>query len=152
VPDRLPAPGPSFLREQELRVRDRLLKVGMGRPSTTDDGWWLAVLWVFDDDGVVSFRDLAAAVGPPPAPPLLRLGPALAGELSGWIVEENGRLAIRMNVIAPPEDATRPWVTPAAVRLALKLEPLRAAATPPNELAQIVLTATRHALEGLARP
>ena len=124
----------------------------MGRPSTTDDGWWLAVLWVFDADGVVSFRDLASAAGPPPQPPLLRLGPALAGELSGWIVEENGRLAIRMNVIASPDDPTRPWVTPAAMRLALKLEPLRAAATPRNELAQTILTAARRALEGLARP
>jgi hypothetical protein len=152
MPERLPAPGPSFLREGELRVRDRPLQVGMSRPTTTDDGWWLAVLWVTDPDGVVTFRDLASAAGPPAVPPLLRMGPALAGELSGWIVEENGRLAIRLNVIVPPDDPTRPWVVPAAMRLAIKFEPLRAAATRPNELAETVLRAACRALEGLARP
>ena len=149
---RLPPPGPSFLREQKLLVRDRALIVGMGRPATTEDGWWLAVLWVADQDGVVSFRDLASVAGPPAVPPLLRMGPALAGELSGWIVEEDGRLAIRLNVIVPPGDPTRPWVTPAAMRLAIKFEPLRAAATLPNALAETVLIATRRALERLGRP
>lgn len=152
MPERLPAPGLSFLREEVLRVRDRAFQVGMSRPSTTDDGWWLAVLWVSDGDGVVTFRDLAPASGPPAAPPLLRMGPALAGELSGWIVEENGRLAIRLSGVVPPDDPTRPWVTPAAVRLAIKFEPLRAAATRPNELAETVLRAASRALERLARP
>ena len=46
VPDRLPSPGPSFLREQELRVGDSVLHAGMGRPTTGPDDWWLAVLWV----------------------------------------------------------------------------------------------------------
>src|SRR5207344_3256318 len=90
VPERLPSPGPSFLREQDLHVRDQTYRVGMSRPSATDEGWWLAVLWVSDHEGVVSFRDLAAAGGPPVVPPLLRLGPAVAGELSGWILEEDG--------------------------------------------------------------
>ena len=36
-------------------------------------------MWVADDDGVVSFRDVAPAAGPPPDPPLARLGPALVG-------------------------------------------------------------------------
>ena len=64
----------------------------MGRPTTLDDGWWLAILWVADDDGVVSFRDVAPAAGPPPEPPLARLGPALSGALSGFILEDGGRL------------------------------------------------------------
>ena len=46
---------------------------------TAPDGWWLTVLWVADDDGVVSFRDVAPTGGPPPDPPLARLGPALSG-------------------------------------------------------------------------
>ena len=54
VPDRLPPPGPSFLREHEVRIGDRVLRVGMARPSDAPDGWWLALLWVADDDGVVS--------------------------------------------------------------------------------------------------
>ena len=151
MPDRLPAPGPSFLREQPLHVREHALVVGMSRPSSTDDGWWLAVLWVADGAGVVSFRDLGPAAGPPAEPPLLRLGPSLAGELSGWILEEDGRLAIRLNVVAPSDDATRPWLAPAAMRLAMKFEPLRAAATPANELAETVLVAARRALERLGR-
>ena len=151
MPERLPAPGPSFLREHELRLREAVLWAGMSRPSLTDDGWWLALLWIRDDAGVVSFRDLASPAGPPAGPPLLRLGPAIANGLSGWIVEESGRLAIRLNVVAPPDDSTRPWLSPAAVRAAFKFEPARAAATRPNELAELVLTAFRRAVEGLAR-
>jgi hypothetical protein len=140
------------VREHELRLRDDVFRIGMSRPTTTDDGWWLAVLWVLGADGVVPFRDLAPASGPPAEPPLLRLGPSLAGELSGWILEEDGRLAIRLNVVAPPDDPSRPWLAPAAMRLAIKFEPLRAAATLPNALAEVVMTAARRALERLARP
>jgi hypothetical protein len=133
-------------------VRERQFRVGMARPTTTDDGWWLAILWVLDDLGVVPFRDLAPAGGPPAEPPLLRLGPSLAGELSGWILEEDGRLSIRLNVVAAPEDPSRPWLAPAAMRLAVKFEPLRAAATTPNQLAETVIVALRRALERLGRP
>lgn len=124
----------------------------MARPTITDDGWWLAILWVLDDDGVIPFRDLAPAAGPPAEPPLLRLGPALAGELSGWILEEDGRLSIRLNVIAPPDDPTRPWLAPAAMRLAIRFEPARAAAATPIQLAEVVATAMHRALERLDRP
>ena len=60
MPERLPAPGPSFLREQELRVGDRVLQVGMSRPSIPADDWWTALLWVAAADGLVSFVELAA--------------------------------------------------------------------------------------------
>lgn len=123
----------------------------MSRPTTTDDGWWLAVLWVADDDGVVPMRDLAAAAGPPAAPPLARLGPSLAGALSGLILEEAGRLSIRLATVVPADD-TRPWRVPAAVRAGFKWEPARAAAMRPNELAEAVLAGFRRAVEGLARP
>ena len=63
VPDRLPPPGPSFLREQPVRVGDRTFRAGMSRPSEAPDGWWLAILWVVDDDGVVRFADVAPAAG-----------------------------------------------------------------------------------------
>jgi hypothetical protein len=152
VPARLPAPGPSFLREHELVIRDRTYRVGMARPTTTDDGWWLAIAWVLDEDGVVPFRDFAPLGGPRPEPPLLRLGPALSGELSGWILEDDGRLGIRVGLVSPPDDPTRPWLAPAAMRLAIRFEPLRAAAVTPNQLAETVLTALRRALERLARP
>ncbi len=93
----LPAPGPSFLREQELRVQDRRLRAGMSRPSTPTEDWWTAILWIADEaDKLVSFVDLAPTAGPPPEPPLARLGPALAGGLSGLILEDAGRLQIRL--------------------------------------------------------
>jgi hypothetical protein len=152
MPDRLPPPGPSFLREHELHVRERRLLAGMGRPTTTDDGWWLAILWVADDDGVVPFRDLAPAAGPPADPPLARLGPSLAGSLSGMILEEAGRLSIRIATVVPPDDPARPWKVPAAVRAAFKWEPMRAAAMRPNELADAVLAGFRRSIEGLCRP
>jgi hypothetical protein len=152
VPDRLPPPGPSFLREHEVRVGERVMRAGMGRPSDAPDGWWLAVLWVADDDGVVSFRDVAPAAGPPPDPPLARLGPAIAGALSGMILEDDGRLQLRVGALVPPDDPDRPWRAPLALRAAFRFEPARAAAMRPNELAETVLGAFRRAVEGLSRP
>ncbi|HET7029200.1 MAG TPA: hypothetical protein VFI34_01710 [Candidatus Limnocylindrales bacterium] len=151
MPDRLPAPGPSFLREQSIERNGRTLRVGMSQPTTTDDGWWLAIAWVADDGGVVSFVDLAPAAGPRPEPPLARLGPSLAGALSGLILEDAGRLCIRLATVAPAEDPTRPWRVPAAIRTAFRWEPMRAAAMRPNELAETVLSALRRSLEALGR-
>ena len=152
VPDRLPPPGPSFLREHEVRVREHTYRAGMGRPSDAPDGWWLTLMWVADDEGVVSFRDVAPAAGPPPDPPLARLGPALAGALSGLILEDAGRLQLRVAGLLPPDDQTRPWRAPLAIRAAFRFEPARAAAMGANELAETVLAGFRRAVEGLGRP
>jgi hypothetical protein len=124
----------------------------MAPPSTAPDGWWLAVLWVTDDEGVVPFWQAAPVAGPPPDPPLTRLGPAVAGALSGLIAEEHGRLAIRMAPVVPPDDPTRPWRSPLAIRAAFRFEPARAAAMRPNELANAVLEAFGRSVESLARP
>lgn len=152
MPDRLPPPGPSFLREHEVRIADRSYRAGMSRPSDAPDGWWLTILWVTDDDGVISFRDAAPVAGPPPEPPLSRLGPAIAGALSGLILEDAGRLQLRVGGLVPPDDPARPWRSPLAVRAAFRFEPARAAAMRPSELADTVLGAFRRAVEGLARP
>jgi hypothetical protein len=124
----------------------------MGRPSDAPDGWWLTLMWVADDEGVVSFRDVAPAAGPPPDPPLARLGPALAGALSGLILEDAGRLQLRVAGLLPPDDEARPWRAPLAVRAAFRFEPARAAAMGANELAETVLAGFRRAVEGLGRP
>jgi len=124
----------------------------MARPSEAPDGWWLAVMWVADDDGVVSFRDVAPASGPPPDPPLGRLGPALSGALSGLILEDAGRLQMRVGMVVPPDDPERTWRAPLAVRAAFRFEPARAATMPPNELADTVLAAFRRSVEAMARP
>jgi hypothetical protein len=151
VADRLPPPGPSFLREHEVLVGERVLRAGMARPSDAPDGWWLTLLWVADDEGVVTFRDVGPAAGPPPEPPLARLGPSLSGALSGFILEDAGRLQVRVAPLVPPDDAARPWRAPLAVRVAFRFEPARAAAMRPTELAETVLAAFRRAVESLAR-
>ncbi len=131
---------------------DRALQVGMSRPSMPADDWWTAMLWVADGAELATFVELAPVAGPPPDPPLARLGPALAGGLSGMILEDAGRLQIRIGLVAPPEEADRPWRCPAIVRAAFRWEPARAAALRPNALAEEVLTAFRRAIEGLSRP
>ena len=151
VPDRLPSPGPSYLREREITIGQRTLHAGMGRPSDGPDGWWLTLLWVTDEAGVISFAEVAPSAGPPPDPPLARLGPALAGGLSGLILEENARLAIRLTPVAPPDDATRPWRCPLAVRAAFKWEPARAATMRQNEIAAMVLGAFSQGVQRLHR-
>lgn len=123
----------------------------MARPSETPEGWWIALMWVADDEGVVSFRDVAPAAGPPPEPPLGRLGPALSGALSGLILEDAGRLQLRVGALVPPDDPERPWRAPLAVRAAFRFEPARAATMRPNELAETVLAAFRRSVERLAR-
>jgi hypothetical protein len=152
VPERLPLPGPSFLRETDVRVGERRLHAGMTKPIDGPDDWWLAVLWVADGEGVVSFREVAPAAGPPAEPPLLRLGPSFAGSLSGLIREENGRLAIKLAPLVPPDDEARPWRSPLAIRAAFRWEPALAATLPANQLAQRVLDGFRRSVEGLSRP
>lgn len=152
VPESLPPPGPSFLREQVVRIGDRTYRAGMARPTEAPDGWWLAVLWVADADGVIGFRQVAPTAGPPPDPPLARLGPAMGGALSGLILEDAGRLQMRLGLIQAPDSPDRPWLAPLALRAAFRFEPARAATMRPNELAETVLTGFRRAVEGLHRP
>jgi len=122
----------------------------MSQPATLDE-WWTAMLWLADGSELAQFVELAPAGGPPPEPPLARLGPSLAGGLSGLILEDAGRLQIRLGLAVPPPDPERPWRCPAIVRAAFRWEPARAATMRPNELAQEVLTAFRRAAEGLGR-
>lgn len=124
----------------------------MGRPSEAPDGWWLAILWVADAAGVVAFTDVAPTAGPPPDPPLGRLGPSISGGLSGLILEDAGRLQLRLGLVVQPDDPTRPWRAPLAVRAAFRFEPARAATMRSNELASAVLSAFCRAVEGLHRP
>lgn len=152
VPESLPPPGPSYIREQTVRIGDRVWRAGMTRPTDAPDGWWLAILWLRDDAGLLSFRDVAPAAGPPPDPPLARLGPAFGGALSGLVLEDTGRLQMRLGLIQPPDRDDRPWLTPLAVRVAFRFEPARIATMRPNELAETVLTGFRRAVERLNQP
>ena len=147
------SPGPSFLREHAVETNGRLLRAGMSRPTTTEDE-------LVARDPVGRRRRRASSrsstsrppAGPRPEPPLALLGPSFAGALSGLILEDAGRLSIRLATVVPADDPTRPWRVPAAVRAAFRWEPMRAAAMRPNELAETVLAAFRRAIEGLGRP
>ncbi len=152
MPERLPHPGPSFLKEHEVRIGDRVLQAGMNRPVDGPDDWWLVVLWVTDHEGVVSFREVGPVSGPPPEPPLLHLGPAFAGALSGMIREDEGRLSIKLAPLYPPEDDTRPWRCPLVIRAAFRWEPALLQTMRPNQLADQVLAGFRRAVESLHRP
>jgi hypothetical protein len=151
MPERLPHPGPGFIKAQEVRVGDRRLAAGMARPQDGPDEWWLGVLWVTDDEGVVSFRDVGPSSGPPPEPPLLHLGPAFAGALSGMIREADGRLSIRLAPLYPPEDDARPWRCPLVIRAAFQWEPALLQVLRPNQVAERVLAAFGRSIETLHR-
>jgi hypothetical protein len=154
---RLPAPGPSYIREETVTLRGpkgepgRRLRAGMTRPSQTDDGWWLTHLWLADDDGVVEATDIAPAGGPPPGTPLEQLGPRLAGALSGLIAEEGGRQLIRLR-LPPASDEARPWQRPVIVALAISWDPVRAATMHESELARELLRGFAAAAENVGRP
>ena len=145
----LPAPGPSYLRELELNPGDRH-RVGMSRPQTIADGWWVALLWCERDGNLARFRDFSPTVEAPQGSPLLRLGPALAGTLSGLILEEGGRQQLRLRLGQPPADETRPWEAPLTVLAGFRFEPARIATLRDAELAQTVLRAFRDAILRLA--
>lgn len=149
MPERLPLPGPSFLRELRLDIAGKTFSVGMSRPTEGPEDTWLAILWVADDAGIVSFREIAPLAGPPPQPPLAYLGPLLVGGLSGLVRETAGRTDIRLAPVAPPDDPERPWRSPLAIRAAVGFDPVRVAAMRPNELASAVLVAFRSAVQAL---
>lgn len=146
---RLPSPGPSFLREIELRPGDDR-RVGMSQPQTIADDWWVTLLWCEREGAVLTFNDLAPVYGTPPGSPLLRLGPGLSGTLSGLILEENGRQQLRLRLGQPPENEEAPWDAPLAVLTGFRFEPARLLAMRDSELAETVLRAFRDALLRLA--
>lgn len=153
----MPAPGPSFLRPQVVRLRrrptepERTIELGMTRPSLTDDGWWLAHVWAAADGWVVAASDIAPLAGPPPAPPQLVLGPVFAGALAGLVAEEDGRQLVRMRLLPAP-DETRPWDRPLVLQLAIRWDPVRATTMRPAELATEALRAFGRAVEAAGRP
>ena len=123
----------------------------MSAPSIMDDGWWLTHLWAADADGVVDATDAAPLAGPPPGPPLLTIGPSLAGALAGLLDQEDGRQLIRLRM-PPAEDEARPWVRPLLLMTAVRWDPVRSATMRPNELARELLRAFARAVEAAGAP
>ncbi len=125
--------------------------VGMSAPSIMDDGWWLTHLWAMDADGLVEAIDVAPVAGAPPGPPLLTMGPSLAGALAGLLDQEDGRQLIRLRM-PPAADEARPWVRPLLVMTAVRWDPVRSATMRPNELARELLRAFARAVEAAGAP
>ena len=142
---RPPSPGPSYLRELELRPGGSK-RVGMSQPQILADGWWVALLWCEEEGQLLVFNDLAPSYGTPPGSPLLRLGPGLSGTLSGLVLEENGRQQLRLRLGQPPEDEEAPWEAPLVALAGFRFEPARRLAMSDSELARTVLEAFRDAL------
>ena len=154
---RLPAPAGSFLRSETIYIHTsadeggKPVALGMAQPTTTDDGWWLAVLWATDDTGVLSATDVTPRAGPPPGPPLLTIGPLFTGALAGLVAEENGRQAVRLR-LPPAPDETRPWDRPLVLQVAVKWDAMRAATMTGNQLAREALRAFGQAVLATGRP
>jgi hypothetical protein len=152
MPDRLPVPGISYVKEEAVALRDGAkLRAGMTNPSVMDDGWWLTNLWVGDDEGVSVALSVAPAAGPPPGTPLEALGPRVAGALSGLIAESGGRQQIRLRM-PPAADEARPWERPLICMLAIQWDPVRAALMTKNQLARELLRGFAAAVEAVGRP
>jgi hypothetical protein len=154
---RLPAPAIPFLKPIPLTLHRRpdgsglRIEIAMSAPSTTDDGWWLGILWAQDDEGVVELERAASPAGVPPSPPLFVLGPAFAGALSGFVAEEGGRQALRIR-LPPADPPDRAWSRPTILQVALRWDPVRAATMTPNELARTILEAFGRALSAAGAP
>jgi hypothetical protein len=125
------------------------MRAGMGVPTAMDDGWWIALLWVSDADGIVRCRDVAPAAGPPPEAPVERIGALLAGGLSGFVEEGGGRQAVKVRLPIPGDDDARPWERPLVLQLAVRWDPVRAAGARQTELAEAALTAFARAVASL---
>ena len=67
----MPSPGPSFARTQSLRLPGPggtlgpRLRLGMTKPTTIVDDWWMFTLWAEDEEGVVECRTVAPPAGSP---------------------------------------------------------------------------------------
>ena len=153
---RLPSPGPSYIREERVSLAGRApeagdVVVGLTAPSVMDDGWWLTHLWAEDEGGVVDARMVAPLAGPPPGPPLTTIGPSLAGALAGFLDQEDGRQLIRLRM-PPADDEGRPWERPLVLMTAVRWDPVRAVTLRPNELARELLRAFARSVEAAGSP
>ncbi len=148
----VPRPGPSFIREERVRLRGSdgspgpEVLLGMNEPSIMDDGWWLTTLWGVDETGVIEATMVAPLAGPPPEQPVSLLGRILAGALSGLLDQEDGRQLIRLRML-PADDESRPWRRPLLLWLAVRWDPVRGAVMRPNELAREILRAFARSVE-----
>ena len=96
--ERLPLSGTSYLKLRPIALDGRAagdeVSAGATPPTTMPDGWWIALFWAQDDRGVISCREAAPVAGPPPMPPLERIGALMTNAL-GEAWERSGSLKVR---------------------------------------------------------
>jgi hypothetical protein len=153
--ERLPLPGTSFLKERPIDIEGRAdgeIRAGSAQPSTMPDGWWIALFWVQDSEGVVSCREVAPLAGPPPISPLERYGVLMTNGLGDLLAVEEGRSCLKLRLVGEPINPSEPWRRPLALQVAAKWDSLRIATMSGSKVAEAALDAFARAVEVAHRP
>lgn len=153
--ERLPLPGTSFIKERSMIIEGRPqgeIRAGSTQPSTMPDGWWIALFWVQDNEGVVSCREVAPLAGPPPISPLERYGVLMTNGLGDLLAVEEGRSCLKVRLAGEPADPSEPWRRPLALQVAAKWDSLRIATMTESKVAEAALDAFARAVEVAHRP
>jgi hypothetical protein len=153
--ERLPLPGTSFLKERPIVIEGRAageVRAGATQPSTLTDGWWIALFWVQDGEGVVSCREVAPLAGPPPITPLERYGVLMTNALGDLLAVEDGRSCLKVRLIGEAADPSEPWRRPLAMQIAAKWDSLRIATMSGSKVAEAALDAFARAVEVAHKP
>ena len=154
-PERLPSPGASYLKQKPLRLEgrpDATVRTGMSTPTTMPDNWWVGLMWAEDDEGVVSCREVAPVAGPPPTPPLQRIGELMTNGLGDLLAVEEGRSCLKLRLLGDLANVSEPWRRPLALQVAAKWDPMRIATMTETKVAEAALDAFTRAIEVAHRP
>jgi hypothetical protein len=116
------------------------------------DGWWIALFWAQDADGVISCRDAAPLAGPPPTPPLERYGALMTNGLGDLLAVEAGRSCLKLRLLGDAADRAEPWRRPLAMQVAAKWDAMRVATMTSSKVAEAALDAFARAIEIAHRP
>ncbi|MFM8403202.1 MAG: hypothetical protein ACKN98_01490, partial [Candidatus Limnocylindrus sp.] len=153
--ERLPLPGTSFLKERSIVIEGRAageIRAGATQPSTLTDGWWIALFWVQDGEGVVSCREVAPLAGPPRITPLERYGVLMTNGLGDLLAVEDGRSCLKVRLVGDAVDPSEPWRRPLAMQVAAKWDSLRIATMSGSKVAEAALDAFARAVEVAHKP
>ena len=153
--ERLPLPGTSFLKERPIDIEGRAegeIRAGAAQPSTMPDGWWIALFWLQDGEGVVSCREVAPLAGPPPVTPLERYGVLMTNGLGDLLAVEDGRSCLKLRLVGEAADPSEPWRRPLALQVAAKWDSLRIATMTGSKVAEAALDAFARAVEVANKP
>jgi hypothetical protein len=116
------------------------------------EGWWVGLMWAEDEAGVVSCREVAPIAGPPPTPPLQRLGELMTNGLGDLLAVEEGRSCLKLRLLGDLASESEPWRRPLVLQVAAKWDPMRIATMTETKVAEAALDAFTRAIEVAHRP